>query len=136
MDLMSECLKKLKEEEDYKQHPYYCTAKKLTIGYGRNLDDRGISEKEAEYLLKNDIIEAQECLSENFDFYENLNESQQLALIDMVINMGFPKFCKFKKMIAALKQGDYQKARLEMLDSNYATQVRRRALRNSDLILG
>ena len=35
--------------------PYKCTAGQLTIGVGRNLDDRGITEDEARFLCKNDI---------------------------------------------------------------------------------
>jgi lysozyme len=34
---------------------YRDTVGKLTIGYGRNLDDRGISEDEAGFMLDNDI---------------------------------------------------------------------------------
>jgi lysozyme len=33
--------------------PYHCSAGKLTIGVGRNLEVNGISEDEAMYLLEN-----------------------------------------------------------------------------------
>ena len=36
--------------------PYRCTAGKLTIGIGRNLDDCGISQSEAYVMLINDIM--------------------------------------------------------------------------------
>ena len=36
---------------------YRCPAGKLTIGVGRNLEDRGITEEEAYYLLRNDIAD-------------------------------------------------------------------------------
>ena len=45
----------LKRHEGLRLKPYQDTIGKLTIGYGRNLDDRGISKEEAEYLLRNDI---------------------------------------------------------------------------------
>lgn len=35
--------------------PYYCTANKLSIGIGRNLDDRGITKEEALLLFANDL---------------------------------------------------------------------------------
>ena len=38
--------------------PYKDTVGKLTIGVGRNLDDVGIGEEEAEVLLRNDIKDA------------------------------------------------------------------------------
>ena len=42
--------------EGYRQFPYNCSAGKRTIAIGRNLDDRGISEDEAKYMLRNDIV--------------------------------------------------------------------------------
>ena len=41
-------VEQIKKHEGYKQYPYYCTGGKLTIGYGRNLDENGINEEEAE----------------------------------------------------------------------------------------
>ena len=40
--------------EGIKLKPYHCTSGKLTIGIGRNLEDRGITKEEAIYLLNND----------------------------------------------------------------------------------
>ena len=48
--------KQLIMHEGLKLTPYRCTADKLTIGVGRNLDDVGITQDEAEYLLDNDIL--------------------------------------------------------------------------------
>lgn len=45
----------LKLDEGLRLKPYRDTVGKLTIGIGRNLDDVGISEAEAEYLLSNDL---------------------------------------------------------------------------------
>ena len=41
------------DHEGLELKPYQCTADKLTIGVGRNIEDRGITEDEARYLLKN-----------------------------------------------------------------------------------
>lgn len=40
----------LEFEEGYRPRPYFCTAKRLTIGIGRNLQDRGITKQEAELI--------------------------------------------------------------------------------------
>ena len=52
-------LERIKEQlvrhEGLRLKPYRCTAGKLTIGIGRNLDDCGISKTEAYVLLENDI---------------------------------------------------------------------------------
>lgn len=47
--------KELRNDEGVRFKPYRDTVGKLTIGVGRNLDDRGISPGEADYLLANDI---------------------------------------------------------------------------------
>ena len=43
--------------EGFRNKPYKCTANKLTIGYGRNIEDNGITKTEASVLLKNDILQ-------------------------------------------------------------------------------
>ena len=48
-------MESLKSQEGLRCKPYKCTSGKLTIGYGRNLEDVGISQKEAEYLFENDV---------------------------------------------------------------------------------
>jgi len=40
--------------EGLRLKPYHCPAGKLTIGIGRNLEDKGITEKEALMLLENE----------------------------------------------------------------------------------
>ena len=47
--------KQLIIHEVLKSEPYQCTAGKLTISVGRNLDDVGITKEEATYMLENDI---------------------------------------------------------------------------------
>ena len=52
---MSNLIAQLKRHESLELKPYKCTSGKLTIGVGRNLEDIGITEQEAELLLLNDI---------------------------------------------------------------------------------
>ena len=49
--MLQDLIEDLKRDEGFRSHPYRDTVGKLTIGYGRNLDDVGISEREAEQLL-------------------------------------------------------------------------------------
>ena len=51
-DLM---IAQLRLHEGERLFPYKCTAGRLTIGVGRNLDDRGITAEESAYLLGHDI---------------------------------------------------------------------------------
>lgn len=127
-DFMNEKLMyRLIEEEGMKLKPYRCPAGKLTIGVGRNLEDKGLSNEEALFLLQNDIIEAVKELKKAFLFFDSLNETRQIVLIDMCFNLGINGLKKFKKMIKALENQDFYLASKEMLSSCWAKQVGARA---------
>ena len=52
---MTESLKDwIKSCEGYESHPYLDTVGKVTIGYGRNIGDNGISLEEAQIMFNND----------------------------------------------------------------------------------
>ncbi len=112
--------------EGLRLKPYQCTAGKLTIGYGRNLEDNGISEEEARLLLTADTQAAYNQLLEH-PWFDELNDTRKLVLIDMCFNLGFPRLMKFKKMLTALLNHDYTEAANQMLDSRWAVQVGGRA---------
>jgi len=118
----------VKEGEGLRLKPYRCTAGKLTIGYGRNLDDVGITQEEAELLLKHDLEKA-EKEAEKFPVYSKLNQARKDVLIEMVFNMGYSRLSGFKKMFEALEKGDYSAAADQMLDSSWHKQVGKRAER-------
>lgn len=107
-------------------HPYTDTVGKTTIGYGRNLEDNGISFAEAQYLFENDFAQVQKQLSQ-YAWYRSQPENVMAALINMCFNLGITKLLGFKKMIAALTEHDYTTAALEALDSKWAIQVGERA---------
>ena len=123
---MKHLIAMLQRHEGLRLKPYLCTADKLTIGYGRNLDDMGISEDEALYLLQNDI---DACYSELnvFNWFQELDQVRQEALVDMRFNLGLPRFLSFKKMIARLIAKEYSQAAKEIINSLYAKQVGDRA---------
>lgn len=116
-------------EEDCRLKPYRDTKKKLTIGIGRNLTDRGISRDEAEYLLANDINLVIHELDVSFPWWTHLNEARQLVLADMCFNLGGTKLKTFKRTLAAIQRGDYAAAAAEMRASLWARQVGDRAER-------
>jgi lysozyme len=115
--------------EDLRLKPYRCTAGKLTIGVGRNLEDRGISKKEALYLLDNDIEEVSAELSRRLPWFSDLNGPRKAVLIDMAINLGIDGLFKFKRTLAAVARGDYAEAAREMKDSQWYRQVKSRGVR-------
>ena len=115
------------KHEGLRLKPYHCPAGKLTIGVGRNLEDKGITEEEAVMLLENDIQECLKDLRTIFQAFDLLPESVRQVLVDMRFNLGSKGFRAFKKMINAVKNLDFNQAALEMKDSRWYSQVGQRA---------
>jgi lysozyme len=128
---IDEIAEALKREEGFSAHAYLCSENRLTIGYGRNVDELGgigISPDEAELLLRNDIDRTiAEC--EQWEWFGDLQPAQQSVLIQLCFQLGYPRLTKFKRMLAALAEQDYDTAADELLDSRFAEQVPRRANR-------
>lgn len=117
----------IKRHEGYRRHPYKCTSGKLTIGIGRNLDDNGISEEEAEYLAVSDLKRSAAELNKTFPWYYSLSKRRKQALINFHFNVGLATMLKFKNFLAEMESGNYPLAAQELLDSQYAKQVKSRA---------
>lgn len=114
--------------------PYRCTAGHLTIGIGRNLDDRGITEDEARFLCQNDVDIVEQELVRKFPFVVGLGDVRIRVLLDMAFNLGIPRLSAFSNMWAALEEGNFKQAAVEMLDSRWARQVGRRATKLSQMM--
>jgi lysozyme len=115
------------KHEGLRLKAYTCPAGKITIGVGRNLEDKGISEEEADFLLHNDIMECMADMPKIFWNWNHLNDEQKMAMIDMRFNLGPVRFRQFRNMIEAVKAGDFKKAAEEMRDSQWYKQVGKRA---------
>lgn len=112
----------LLQHESFRQFPYTDTTGHLTIGIGRNLDARGISQNEAFTLLDDDIQYFSSKLNSILPFFDSLDEIRQIVLIDMCFNLGVNGFLEFKDMLACLDQKDYEGATQALLHSKAATQ--------------
>jgi len=123
----------LKREEGYVPHCYICTAGAHTVGYGRNIDADGgigISEDDADHLLRNDIDRTiKEC--QQWAWFDDLDPARQSVVVQLCFQLGRPRLSQFKLMLAALSQQppDLIAAANELLDSQFANQVPARAAR-------
>ena len=138
MSYLDDLVTQLKKHEGLVLKPYKCTANKLTIGYGHNLEDNGLSKLACEFILYEDIEEAKRNLYAVFtkDFFDDLKDKQKIALIDMMFNLGLSKFLTFKKFIKAVKEKNWDKASVEMIHSKAYTQAKRRYQLLAEQILG
>jgi len=121
-------------QEGKRKFAYECTAGKISIGVGRNLEDRGLSDDEIMFLLKNDIEISQTELSKTFDWFSSLNQARQDALVSMHFNIGLNSLLKFTNTLQHLSESNFEQASQEMLDSKWASQVGSRAIELSEII--
>lgn len=117
------------ESEGKSNKPYLDSVGKTTIGIGRNLDDKGLSDDEVEFLFQNDLNAASDAAFEMFVQFTTYSEARQHALIEMIFNLGKRGLMGFVKMRAAIRIQDWETAANEALDSKWARQVGQRAKR-------
>ena len=144
-----EICQRLLLHEGLRLQPYRCSKGKLTIGIGRNIDDNpftdaelkvigdwkhGITTQAAFYLLRNDIDCLEKELQRKINFWHNLSDERQYALLDIAFNIGVCGLLKFKKMLAWLWMGNFEQAAIECLNSKYAKDTGHRAKRIATLI--
>jgi GH24 family phage-related lysozyme (muramidase) len=90
-----------------------------------------VSEQRVKECFENDLNTAiGECdaLYEGGEFNDLPDEVQQI-LVNMMFNMGRTRLSKFKKMHAAILEGDWKTAAVEGRDSRWHKQVTNRAER-------
>ena len=122
--------------EGFSQYPYEDSVqKKITIGYGRNLTDRGITSSEAMEMLNNDIEYFVDRLRNRFAFFDQLDEVRKIVLIDMCFNLGINGLLGFVNMLLAIEKHDYKQAAVEMLASEWAKQVKGRARQLANMMM-
>tara|TARA_Y100000401_G_scaffold101213_2_gene90626 strand:+ start:1951 stop:2415 length:465 start_codon:yes stop_codon:yes gene_type:complete len=89
-----------------------------------------ITETRCDELLFRDLnIVLSECEDRFHNNWIDWPEEVKLIIANMAFNLGLTRLVKFKKMFAALNEGDYKKASEEGLDSRWAKQVYNRAKR-------
>lgn len=128
-----ECLVQIKADEGFRSHAYVCPAGALTVGYGRNIDTGGpgITDAEAQVLLSNDISECDADLAKVFAGWSGFSLRRRATLVNLRFQLGPSRFRAFRKMIAAIENGDWAEAAKELRDSNLARQTPGRTLRRA-----
>ena len=128
------------KHEGLRLKPYRCSANKLSIGYGRNLDDVGISQAEAEAMLAADVTIAY-TEAQGFDLFAGLNGPRRAAIVNLIFNLGLPRFKKFTNTLMYMEQADYIGAAAEILEgtgaggrSRWYVQVGQRAEEVSEML--
>ena len=117
----------IKTHEGLELKLYKCSADKWTAGYGRNMEDNGLREIEAVFMLMNDIeATINECKS--FSWFDSLTPTRQRVIANIVFNIGMPSFMHFEMTIKAIKRGDWVAAGDELVDSKWFREVKTRGI--------
>lgn len=94
-----------------------------TIGVGRNLRDRGITQEEAMLLLEHDIQIAEGELYNALPWMGSLDPARRDVFIELSFALGMPKLREFRRMLLAGQNKDWDVCANELLNSLWAEQV-------------
>lgn len=128
-------------EEGYRENSYLDTKGYWTIGIGHMLGRgnafKGMKWTRAKILMtfENDLDIALNHAKTIFPHYSILPPNVQLAILDMIFNLGGQGFRKFKTVIRMVNEQRFPEAAVAALDSKWArTDVPNRARRVAKLL--
>ena len=131
-------------DEDIRLRVYRCTAGKLSIGVGRNLDDvgirahesralgitkagaiaSGITRAQALFLLDSDIDTVEAELDHDLPWWRTLSDVRQRVLLNMTFNMGIKIMLGFRNTLQMIRAGNFAGAAAGMRASRWHGQPR------------
>ena len=122
----------IKQGEGYRAKVYKCTEGYDTIGYGFAIKDLELDEEVCDLILDKKLDKLIDATNNKFPFLRELPQDKCEVVFEMVYQLGLNGVSKFKKMLKALEDKDYDKASVEMLDSLWAKQTPNRAKKLSN----
>ncbi len=118
----------LTRDEGKKNVMYKDSLGKNTVGIGRLMDGKPVSDAVISLMFSEDITESEAFLNRNIPWWTNLSPIRQRVLLNMAFNLG-GKLLQFKNTLFAIQAEQFDTAAKEMLDSLWAKQVGKRAKR-------
>lgn len=117
-------------DEGLRLKPYKCTAGKLTIGYGKNIEDLGISQATADQMLQEDLERAlRDCQRIFGSLFDRWSENRRLGWINLAFNLGHSRLLQFRNTIRAARVDDWAEVEKGLRGSLWFRQVKGRAER-------
>ena len=125
----------IKKEEGYRSSVYLDTLQKPTIGYGFLIDTLELQEDICELILMRKLEKLIKSIKFNFKWFDDMPDKVQDVIINMCYQLGVSGVSKFKKTIQFMKNKQWDRASVEMLDSKWAReQTPQRAKRLSEIV--
>lgn len=139
----------IKFDEGQRPTPYQCTSKKWTIGVGHNLEANPLTGEELKYLLDTHNIkitlteagsdflllkkfEAIKVQLNDYKFYNDLSDVRKAVIINMAYAMGVHGVMKFKNMLEAIEEENWENAQSELEDSKFHRNLKTLDSKRSD----
>lgn len=117
----------LRVDEGVKTKVYKDSLGIESIGVGRNLRDKGLSMLEIDFLLENDLTDAERDARSLVVTFDKLSDARKAVCLNMAFNLGRSRLAGFKRFLGAIHAEAWEQAAAEMLDSTWARQVKGRA---------
>jgi len=125
----------IKKEEGYRSSVYLDTLQKPTIGYGFLIDTLELQEDICELILMRKLEKLIKSIKFNFKWFDDMPDKVQDVIINMCYQLGVSGVSKFKKTIQLMKNKQWDRASVEMLDSKWGReQTPQRAKRLSEIV--
>lgn len=115
-------------DEGQRLQAYVDTVGLVTIGIGRELSRKGISEAECDLLFSNDVEACAAVMDEHISWWRTLPQGAQRVMINLCF-MGWGSFSQFHHFLEAMRTHDWDRAVAELQDSRWWEQVKSRGPR-------
>ena len=125
----------IKKEEGFRMETYKCTEGHLTGGYGHKMLDGETPPTDMAgwtKLFERDFARAMSGAEELLMICPNVDDTARHIVVEMCYQMGSYGVSKFHGVLSALQESDYVTASKEMLDSRWAKQTPKRAMRMAE----
>lgn len=128
-------MRMLIRDEGWRNRMYTCTAGKLTIGVGFNLEANAMCDAAIGAQMRHDIQKAQtQAAGVIGEVWAEMDEVRRDVVTSMVFQMGAGGFAKFTDTIGLIRQKKWAEAADAMLQSKWAKQTKKRAERLSQMM--
>ena len=135
IEIRDTLIEDIKREEGYRASVYLDSLQKPTIGYGFLIDSLELQEDICQLILMRKLEKLIKTIKFNFKWFDDMPEKIKDVIINMCYQLGVSGVSKFKKTIQFMKNRQWDKASVEMLDSKWGReQTPQRALRLSKTV--
>jgi lysozyme len=108
-DLVNICNSYIATNEGLRQHIYKDSKGNETVGWG-HLVSNGFSHAVCKLMFDEDIEIALKGCRERIEFFNELDTPRQYVLVNMAFNMGIGGLMGFERMLAHMKEKQFEEA--------------------------